>query len=251
LWVAKLIESGRERKDQRALSLGHWALGWIEIFAGDYAGAARNSEEALKAAVTPYDQNAASHVKAVALLLQGRFEEGRERLLVIRQWALDNGWLYFASGTNLFIAPALALGGDLRSAIALLKTSIKTADANGNRTIASWCRIILAELYLGVVTRASRPPLRVILRNIATILNIALFGGRRARSLLVEAKSNEQFAEFGTTCARIELDLGKLAHNAKRPGDARSHFARARAAAEAQSATIIVGEIDAASATLE
>jgi class 3 adenylate cyclase/tetratricopeptide (TPR) repeat protein len=249
-WIAKLIEAGRDRNDRRALGLAHWALAWIEIFASDYDEAARNAEEALKAAVAPYDQNAASQVKAAVMIFQGRLEEGRERLLVTRQWAVDNGWLYPANGTGMSMALALALSGDLQSAVTLLRTSIKAADANGSRGIAAWYRIVLAELYLGVVSSTSRAPLRVIMRNFGTILGIALFGARWARALLVEARQNEQFAEFGTACARIERDLGMLARHEKRLGDARNHFACARKAAEAQSATMIIAEIDAAIAAL-
>jgi len=204
----------------------------------------------LKVAVAPYDQNAASQVKAAAMLLQGRLEEGRELMLIARQWALDNGWLYAASGIDFGMVAAHALDGDLQSAVALLKASIKTADANGSRVVASWYRITLAELYLRVLTATSRPMLRVFLRNFSTILGIALFGTRWARALLVEAKRNDKLAEFGTARARIELDLGKLALHEKRLGDARGHFERAHVAAVAQSATIIVGEVEAAIATL-
>lgn len=249
-WTAKLVESGRARKDQRAFGMAYWTLSWIEIQAHRYDEAARYADEALKTAVAPFDRNAASQVKAAVMVLQGRLEEGLERLRATRQWAQDNGWLYLASIVDLSVAPALALHGDLRPAIALLEAGIAANDANGSRAIAAWNRFILAELYLAAVTTASRPPLRVVMRNCVTILYIVLFGARRARTLLAEAMKNEQFEELGTVRAQIELDLGMLARHEKRIRDARDHFARARAAAKAQEAAIIVGEIDAAVATL-
>ncbi len=250
-WLAKLIESGRKRRDHRALGLAHWALSWIAIFASDYDEAARNADEALKAAVAPFDKNAANQVKAAAALLQGSVQEGRERLLAVRQWALDNGWLYATSGIDLVIAAAHALNGDLKLAVKLLKTSIETADANGSRAMASWYRIALAELCLGVITAPKRPAMRIIPRSIWTVVGIVLFGARWARALLMEARQNKHFAELGTASARIELDLGKLARHERHLTGARAHFERARAAAEAQGASIILAEIEAALAALE
>jgi len=245
-WIAKLVEAGRERNDPRALGMAYWTLSWAEIYAYNYSEAEKNADEALKTAVTPFDRNAASQVKAVAMLLQGRVEEGLGRMRATRQWALDNGWLFAASGVDMSMAGALALGGDVRSAIALLKSGIKTADANGSRAVASWNRIVLAELYLGALTATRLPPPRVVLRNFSTIVGISLFGTRWVRALLAEAGEVEQFEELGLMRGRIEFDLGKLARCEKQFDEARGHLARARAAAEAQGASFFVGEIDAA-----
>ncbi len=67
----------------------------------------------------------------------------------------------------------------------------------------------------------------------------------------MEARQNKHFAELGTASARIELDLGKLARHERHLTGARAHFERARAAAEAQGASIILAEIEAALAALE
>jgi hypothetical protein len=58
------------------------------------------------------------------------------------------------------------------------------------------------------------------------------------------------FDERGTMRARIELDLGRLAHYQKRFVDARANFALARTAADAQGAVRTVKEIDLAAAAL-
>ena len=148
------------------------------------------------------------------------------------------------------IAAAVALTGDLRSAVKLLKRGIKAADANGSRAVASWNRIILAEVYLAVLTARGRPQPDVLVRNLSTILGVALFGTRSARALLEEARQNEHFDERGTVRARIEFDLARLAQHENRFGEARECFARARAAADAQGASATVTEIDLAAAAL-
>lgn len=249
-WLEKLIEAGRERNDPRALGMAYWTLGWVEIFLARFDEAERNADEALKTAVAPFDRLAASQVKAVAVLLQGRLQMGQERMRASRQSALDNGWLFAASGCDVSMAMAVALGGNVRAAVGLLENAIKSADANGNCAIASWNRIALAEIYLGMLTSKDRPGFALIFRNFPTIVSVAISGARRARALLEEARKNELFHEQGTMRARIEFDLGRLAQHEKRFDDARASFARARAAADFQGAVATVYAIDRAAAAL-
>lgn len=249
-WLEKLIEAGRERNDPRALGMAYWTLGWVEIFLARFDEAERNADEALKTAVAPFDRLAASQVKAVAMLLQGRLQEGQERMQASRQSALDNGWLFAASGCDVSMAMAVALGGNVRAAVELLESAIRSADASGNCAIASWDRIALAEIYLGMLTSKDRPRFALIFRNFPTIVSVAISGARRARALLEEARKNELFHEQGTMRARIEFDLGRLAQYEKRFDDARANFAHARAAADFQGAVATVYAIDRAAAAL-
>jgi class 3 adenylate cyclase/tetratricopeptide (TPR) repeat protein len=248
-WTAKLIEAGRARNDPRALGMASWTLSWIEIQALRFDEAAARADEAMMQAVAPYDRNAASAAKASAMLLQGAVGPGLQSLRAARQWALDNGWLYPAGLVDLSLA--LALAGDLKGGVAMFEAGIATNDANGRRTMAAWNRILLAELYIRVMTAKGRPSLRLVWRNLAAIARIALAGPQRARSLLEEAQKNAQFDPRGVVYARIELNLGKLAAHQRRRADARQHFARARTAATEQRVEVIVAAIDAALAALQ
>jgi hypothetical protein len=148
------------------------------------------------------------------------------------------------------MASAMALSGDIRAGVALLKSGIAAADSNGGWEFASWNRLILAELYLAASNGKYRPPAAVILRNLKTILGLAVLGTRRAQALLTKLSHNDQFDEHGMVRARIEFDLGVLARVRKKFVEARDHFAKARLAAEAQGATRFVNEIDTAIAGL-
>jgi class 3 adenylate cyclase/tetratricopeptide (TPR) repeat protein len=249
-WLTKLIDAGRTRNDPRALGMAYWTLGWVEIYSGRYDEAERNADEALKTAVATFDRLAASQVKAVAMLLRGRLEEGLERMRTARKWAHDNGWLFAASGCDVSMAWAFTLGGDIRSAVAMLEAGVRSADANGSLAVSAWNRIALAEIYLAMLTSKERPQLKLIFRNLSTIVAAVLFGPRRTRALLEEARNNTLFDERGTMRARIEFDLGRLAHHQKRFDAARANFARARFAAELQGAVATVDEIDRAAAAL-
>jgi hypothetical protein len=94
------------------------------------------------------------------------------------------------------------------------------------------------------------PPLRVILRNLGTILGAQLFGRQRVLTLLEKASSYEQLSERGTIRARIQMDLGQLYKIKMRPDLAREHLTRARAAAEIQNAAAMMNKIDAIMAGL-
>jgi class 3 adenylate cyclase/tetratricopeptide (TPR) repeat protein len=249
-WTAKLIEAGRARNDPRALGMASWTLSWIEIQSQRFDEAAACADQAMMNAVAPYDRNAATAAKASAMLFRGAVGPGLHSLRAARQWALDNGWLYIAGLVDLSVALAVALTGDLKGAVAMFEEGIATNEAHGRRTMAAWNRILLAELYIGVMTAKGRPSLRLVWRNLAVIARIALTGLQRARFLLEEAQKNAQFDPRGVVYARIELNLGKLAAHQRRRADARQHFARARTAATEQDVEVVVAAIDAAIAAL-
>jgi hypothetical protein len=230
--------------------MAYWTLSLIEIYARNYEQAEKNADRALEIAVAPYDRNVANHTRAIALLLRGRLEEGLQTMRAARDWSLNNGWLFSARGTDMSMASAIALSGDIRGGIELLQSGIATAESNGSWAYACWNRLVLAELYLAAATAKNRPRAAIILGNLGTIVGLTLFGTRRARELLTKLSEINQLDELGAVRASIEFDLGVLANVRKRSAEARHHFARARLAAAAQGATSFVNEIDAAIARL-
>jgi len=142
------------------------------------------------------------------------------------------------------------MSGQIAQGIRLIEDSIVAADACGSHTNAAWNRITLAEIYLEMLAGKQMPPLRVILRNLGTILGAQLFGRQRVLALLEKASSYEQLSERGTIRARIQMDLGLLYKIKKRPDLAREHLTRARAAAEIQNAAAMMNKIDAIMAGL-
>jgi tetratricopeptide (TPR) repeat protein len=243
-WTLRLIEAGQQREDNRALGMAYWTLAWIDIQDLRYGEAIANAQKCLKAAATPFDRTAGTMASATGLLLEGRFDEGLAQLLALKTWALENGWLYSASGVDFAAGPALAATGRIAEGIRMLHSGIAASDACSNAAIASWNRLALAELYLHMLVTTERPALTFVLKNLGAILQARLFGARRARRLLDEASQNEQFHESSTTRCRIEIDLAKLCRHQKRPDLARAHLHKARLAAIAQDSPLL-GEIDA------
>jgi hypothetical protein len=238
-WTMQLMDSGQRRQDDRALGMAHWTLAWIDIQDLRLSDAMTNAQRSLKTAATPFDRTAGTMARATGLLLDGRFHEGLAQLLALKRRAIENGWLYSASGIDFAAGPALAAIGRIGEGIRMLEAGIVACDESGSRALASWNRLALAELYLHMLSTEQRPSLKFILSNLIAILKARILGRRRAQILLGEASQNEQFHESSTTHCRINIDLAKLALLNRRPRLAREHLLKARTAASAQNSPLL------------
>jgi class 3 adenylate cyclase len=250
-WTVQLMEAGRQRQDNRALGMAFWTLAWIDIQAYRFSDGIANAERCQRTAATPYDRTAGTMARATGLLLEGPVEEGLALLLSMKKWALAHRWAYAASGVDFAAGPALAMTGQIGEGIRVLKAAILDCDATGSVAVASWNRLALAELYLGMLSaKGPRPPIRFILFNLLSIVKVRLFGLRQARLLLEQLSSNSQIHPESTTRARIELDLARVCLKENLRDRARQHLTRARLAALAQESTLMLHEIDAVTASV-
>jgi class 3 adenylate cyclase len=250
VWALKLIDAGRERQDDRALGMAYWTLALIDIQDHRFGDAIANAHRCRKTAATPFDRKTGMIANAIGLLLEGRIEEGLVELLVQRKSALADGWLYSASGVDFAAGPALAMTGRVAEGVRMLKAGIAACDATGNRSMASWNRVALAELFLQMLSAEKLPSFKFILSNLGAIASVLIFGRRRAWQLLAEAVRNDQIHELGTTRGWIEIDLAKLCILKKKSDLARQHLRQAQLAAAAQQSAIMLNEIDAIFASL-
>jgi hypothetical protein len=249
-WVLQLIEAGRQRQDNRALGMAFWTLAWIDMQDQRFGEAIANAQRCERTAATPFDRNAGRMASATGLLLNGRVEEGLAQLLSLKKWALSHHWAYAASGVDFAVGPALAMTGKIGEGIRLLKAAISASDATGSLAVASWNRLALAELYIGMLSFQGRPSIKLILSNLPAILAVRISGIRLARQLLEQIAQNGQIHEGSTTQARIELDLARLCLIKDQPDLAHEHLKTARAAALSQDSTPILNDINAVSASL-
>jgi hypothetical protein len=249
-WAWKLIESGRNRGDRRAVGLAHWALAYIDLFDGNYAKCIGNADECLENAVTPYDRTVGDAIKAAAIVLQNQTEEGLSQILEIRRRMLADGVLYVHRAITSAAAVGLVLAGQIRKGIQVLVSGTKECDKDGDRANATWNRIALAEIYLEILGGRRRAPLRTVLANLSAIVSARIFGARRARVLLETASLHDQLHERGAFRARINLDLGLLYKLKHRPGLARQFLEKARAPAMLQGSAFLIKRIEDALAEL-
>jgi hypothetical protein len=187
---------------------------------------------------------------ATGLLLEGRVEEGLAQLLSLKKWALSHRWAYAASGVDFAAGPALAMTGRIGDGIRMLKAGISACDAAGSLAVASWNRLALAELYLGMLSARRAPSIKLILSNLPAIVKVKVTGNRQAKLLLEQIAQNSQIHEESTTRGWVEIDLAKLCFMRNRTSLARQHLGKARLAALAQESKPLSDEIDRLSAQL-
>jgi tetratricopeptide (TPR) repeat protein len=249
-WALKLMEAGQERGDGRALGFAHLTMAWLAILDGRYSEALGNAETCLEVAVTQFDRVYGAGAKAIAAIFIGQSDEGLRQLLELRRSAIESGLHYAASGMHGPAGVGLVITGRMAEGIRLIKRAIDDADATGDCGVGFWNRIFLAEIYLELLASRQMPPLRIVLKNLGTIVGAKLFGKGRARALLEQANRFERLHERGVIRARINMDLGLLHKIKGQRALARQFLEKGRGPAEQQGATFIVNKIDTALADL-
>ena len=208
-----------------------------------------HADDCLRTAVTPFDRLQGEAVKALASILIGRAREGLEALDAVYLEFKRLGLLYpIQNGPR---GVALAMLGQISKGIRVIRQQISRSDALGHVAAGAWERIMLAEIYIQILSGQEKPLASVLLKNFWTITDAMVFGARRARTLLQQAARVKQLSERGVLTARINYDLGVLSAIKKKRDEARSHFEKARVAAESQSADKLLQKIDAALAKLQ
>jgi hypothetical protein len=245
----QLVASGEERKDPRAIGLAHLTLAYFNVLGDAPDVAMLHVDECLRAAITPFDRLIGEMVKAFALILLGRAREG---LAEFDAKAAELERLGFLHAIQL--GPrgvALAMLGRISEGIRVVEQQIARCETSGDQTGAAWARIILAEIYIQILSGGEKPPLAVLLQNFRAIAAAMIFGASRARRLLQKAAATKMLSEQGVQIARINFDLGVLSAMKKKRGEAKIFFEKARVVAKDQGADRLMQKIDAALAELQ
>jgi hypothetical protein len=201
----RLLASGGERKDPRAIGLGNVLLGYLCMFSDDPVAAEVHSRECERVAVTTYDRLQGALVKALSDVLLGRPREGLVKIEALDIEFERTGSLVARQDETRGVA--LALLGGISEGIQLIEREIVKFDSLGDHARAAWCRIILAEVYIQILSAKRKPQAPVLLKNFWTIIGAMIFGAKRARALLAEAAAVKMFSERGVIVARINFDL--------------------------------------------
>ena len=245
----KLIQAEEVHNDPRALGLASQVLGYIEVVANDPLAAMAHADDCVRAAVTPYDRLQGEAIKAMSSILMGRARDGLEALDAVYSVFERLGLRY--SILNGPRGVALVMLGQVSEGIHLIEQQVLRFDELGHVAAGAWDRIILAEIYIEVLSSKHKPSISVLNRNFWTIVGIMLFGASRARTLLKQAAAVKQLSEHDVQIARINFDLGVLSAMNKKREEARDYFEKARVVAKDQGAGKLLQRIDAALAQLQ
>jgi class 3 adenylate cyclase len=244
-----LIRALEASNDPRALGLASQTLGYIDVFADAPLGAMAYAEDCERVAVTPFDRLQGKAVKSLASILIGRTREGLEALDAVYSDFERLGLLYpIANGPR---GVAFAMLGEISKGILLIKQQISRSDALGHVAAGAWERVLLAEIYIEILSGRKKPRVAVVLKNFWAIVDAVVFGARHARTLLHQAASVKQLSERGVLVARINYDLGVLSAMKKKRDEARGYLEKARVGAASQGEDNLVQRINAALAELQ
>jgi class 3 adenylate cyclase/tetratricopeptide (TPR) repeat protein len=244
----RLMKSGEERSDPRAIGLANFLLSLIALFRGEPEAARAHAEDCVRFAVTPNEQNWGGMARVQANMALGRVDEA-----LVELDALD---LKFARlGSNYFVqdsARGLArlMAGRLAEGFRIIEREIDRNAKAGDRWFSTFMRVQLADIYVQMLTSKEKPPPGLIRDNLWTLIGIRLFGARRARALLREAAAAKHLSDRGVTRAIIDFNLGALSAMNRKYAEAKGYFEKARIVAERQGADKLLQRIDAALARL-
>ena len=230
--AVKLIASGESTGDPRAIGFANWILGWINAITGSPEEALAYADESLRLAIAPFDRLQAEVIKALAAIFSGRAREGLAQIEALNAEFLRLGALY-----NVLEGPrgvALIQTGRISEGIRLIERTIEARETAGDQSLAAFTRILLAEVYIEILSGGRKASAATILRNLPTLALARLRGARRARSLLERAASHRQLSDRGAAGARIDFGRGRLFAMGGKRAQARACFERARDIADAQ-----------------
>jgi hypothetical protein len=243
-YAHELMAIGQRVNDPRALGYGLWLMGYAAVVLEDYPAALAYAEHALEVAKTPMDRCNAAGVRAISLVLLRRLDEGYPLLLQSRQENTAAGQHYAKAASDAFLGVALVLQGNLAAGIRQLKRSIAEQQSKGYQNAADWARMILCDVYLEILEAKELPPLKVLLRNFATIIHIKLFALQEINQMMEVALSNSQFSSEDIGHSKMKFLLGRRANLARDGQSARKYLETARRLASPYGDTPILRKIE-------
>jgi class 3 adenylate cyclase/tetratricopeptide (TPR) repeat protein len=236
--AVSLMASGEKSGDPRAIGFANWILGWINAVSGSPEAALDHADECLKLAIAPFDRLQGEVIRAVAAVFSGRAREGLAQIEALNAEFTRLGALY-----NVLEGPrgvALIETGRVSEGVRLLERTIAAGEAAGDRSLAAFVRILLAEVYIEILTGGRKASAAAILRNLPALARVRLTGARRARALLEKAAAHRQLSDRGVAIARIDLGRGRLFAMRGRRAEARACFERAGDIAGAQGVDLLM-----------
>jgi class 3 adenylate cyclase len=223
----ELIAVGRRMNDPRSIGYGMQLQAWIVLATDDYAGALNFAETGISIARTPFDRVRATNAKICALVLLRR----PNSFSMLRDWMAQcatNGWLWDLSGTDGLWGIALAMQGDIGGGISWMEQAISRREREGARAAADWYRVALCELYLEILSGTEKPAVKVLVRNLVTLVKVMFMAQKRICALVDRLRENPRFDPNGQHTGRCEMILGLLYKAKKKRSLAVQHLTEAK-----------------------
>jgi DDE domain len=193
----------------------------------DYGRALEFAENAIQLARTLSDVMTSRLLKIWALAGLSR----PECFALARQFRDEcqaNGWRQYLDLSEGPWGTALIIRGDLGAGLRWLARSISRLEKEGIVGMANLLRMVLADVYVRMISGTERAPLWVVVRNFPTLLEAAIVAEGRVKALIKHVCSRPHVDREGTVFGRCEMILGLLCKAKKRRAEAISHLTEAK-----------------------
>ena len=222
-----LLAVGRRINDGRSIGLGMAVKSFVATTGDDYGRSLEFAESGIMMARTRADVLTNRFLKISALSALSR----PECLALAREFrdeCAENGLKQLLDLSEGAWGTALIIHGRFGAGLRWLEASISRLERDGLGAIANWFRLVLAEVYVRMISGGEKPPLRVVGRNLFTILCVAMVAEARVRALVKAVSESSYVDREGTMFARCEMILGLLCKAKKRRSEAVSHLTEAK-----------------------
>jgi hypothetical protein len=222
-----ILAVGRRINDPRSIAWGMALKAIVAMEGGDYRRALEFAENGITMARTPSDVLVNRLFKLWALAGLRR----PENFALSRQYRDEcetNGWGNFLDLSQGPWGTGLIIHGDISAGLRWLDASISRLQKKGMIGNANLLRIVLAEVYVRIISRSERAPLWVAVRNFPILLWVMLTAETRIRALVKDVCDCPHVDREGTVFGRCEMLLGLFYKARKRRAEAASHLTEAK-----------------------
>ena len=143
--------------------MAHLVLGYTDMLGDDPNGAIVHAEECTRLAVTQNERRQAALVKATSGVFLGNARDALKEIETVNSALEHSGSLILIQRQPQSVA--LVMLGRISEGVRMLEQAIAQSDAIEDRTRAAWGRIILAEIYIQILSGGEKPPVAVLIRN--------------------------------------------------------------------------------------
>jgi hypothetical protein len=245
----EILSIGRRLDDPRSISFGMSLKTFVASSTGDFAQSLEFAEIGVNMARTPSDVVINEYGVVAALVSLGR-PEAQMKLEEFRSRRRDDGSLFVLDATDVYWGLVLAARGNIGAGIGWIEASIARREEDGLRLFADQLRFLLCEIYLQILSGASKPSLGVLWRNMGTLLRAMLFAESRVKTFVAQVSGNPCLDPNGLSIGRCEMILGLLYKAKKKRALALPHLTEAKRIVSQFGPTAMLARIDAALAEL-
>lgn len=245
-YAARLLELGEKARDPLPRQLALLRLSALDANSNAPDEAIAKADEAKRLAIAPLDHALADAYKGIALVSANRGEEAYQLLLPLRNRAVEEGNLKILMIADLSLGAAMVIRGQLSRGVRWIEAGRKRFQNWEYEPGIAMGHLVLGEGNLRLLQGTIRPPLPVLLRNLAFVLRRKPFAARNARLHLRAAAEKFRRFDAPSWLAWVLLDEAVLDRLLGDDIAAEARFSEAAALAESVEATGVLAKLTAA-----